>query len=189
MKQSIRSFIAIQLNKEIKEELKNIQDELKNLNLDVKWVEINNIHLTLKFLGNVELDDLEKIKSVLKNISLLFKPFEINLSDLSVFPKVDFPRVIWVGLNQGKKELSALTAALEEELKKLGIPAEEREFTPHLTLGRVRSSKNKDKLKTYLNSSTPNFRKSQKIKEITLFQSELKPQGPTYTVLASFFLP
>lgn len=189
MKQSIRSFIAIELNKEFKEELKNIQDELKNLNLDVRWVEINNIHLTLKFLGNVELGDLEKIKSVLKNISLLFKPFEINLSELGLFPKVDFPRVIWVGINHGKNELIRIASTIEEELKKLRIPSEEREFIPHLTLGRVRSSKNKDKLKSYLNFSKPNFPKSQEIKEITLFQSELKPKGPTYTVLGSFFLP
>ncbi len=186
MNQPIRSFIAVELNEGIREELKNVQEDLKKLNLDVKWVEINNIHLTLKFLGYADTQDLEKIKTILKETAVLFKPFEISLSDLGVFPKIDFPRVIWAGLNQGKDELIKIASVLEENLKKLGFTPEDREFSPHLTLGRVRSAKNKDKLKNYFTSSKPDFSKRQEIKTLTLFQSQLSPKGPTYTALASF---
>lgn len=188
MSQTIRSFIAVELNEDIKNELKAVQDELKKIGLDVKWVEINNIHLTLKFLGNINSDDLEKFKGVIKNVPAIFKPFEISLSALGIFPKVDFPRVIWVGLNKGKDELIKLSSYLEEELKRVGIASEERESIPHLTLGRVRSSKNKDKLKNYLNSAVFDFRNRQMIKEIILFQSRLSPKGASYTALGSFSL-
>lgn len=188
MSQTIRSFIAVELNEDIKNELKAVQDELKKIDLDVKWVEINNIHLTLKFLGNINPDELEKIKTGLKKISGIFKSFEISLSTLGIFPKVDFPRVIWVGLNKGKDELIKLSSYLEEELKKVGIASEERESIPHLTLGRVRSSKNKDKLKNYLSSSGFDFKNRQMIKEIILFQSRLSPKGASYTALGSFSL-
>lgn len=186
MNQTIRLFIAVELDQGIKEELKNIQEDLKKLVLDVKWVELKNIHLTLKFLGNVGLDDLEKVKLILKETTVQFKPFEINLSDLGVFPKVVLPRVIWVGINQGKNEVVNLTSVLERELEKIGFASENRKFSPHLTLGRVKSIKNKDKLKNYLNSAKYNFQKRQDITEIILFSSQLSSQGPTYAPLASF---
>lgn len=191
MNQGVRSFIALELNQAIKSELKSAQDELKKINLDVKWVEIDNIHLTLNFLGNLDLENLDKAKTALKNTSSLFKPFEITLSELGVFPKIDFPKVIWVGINQGKNELIKISSLLKEELKKFDFTLEDREFVPHLTLGRVRSPKNKNELKNYLISSRPDFTSKQEIKEVTLFKSELKPRGPVYTVLASFsfFLP
>ena len=191
MKPGIRSFMAIELNRDIKGELKIIQDKLKELDLDAKWVEINNIHLTLKFLGNVDWDNLEKVKAILKKTSILFKPFKINLSAVGVFPKVDSPRVIWTGIDKGKNEIIKIASLLDEELKKIAIPSEDREFTPHLTLGRVRSAKNKDRLKNYLGSLKLDFRAIQEVKEIILFQSKLNPAGPAYVVLSSFsfFVP
>ena len=181
----MRLFIAIELSEEIRNSLAQIQSHLKYAGADVKWVGKDNIHLTLKFLGEVTAEKAEKIKSILDEIAKQTKPFEISTKDIGVFPKIEFPRVIWVGLDKGANESKALAEKIDVALSKIGFQKETRTFTSHLTIGRVRSSKNKDALKEKLQSSnsqlpTPN---SQLITSVILYQSTLTPKGSIYTKL------
>lgn len=186
----MRTFIAIDLSKENKSKLAKIQDQLIKSNADVKWVEIDNIHLTLKFLGEVTDEYAGKVKEALDKIANGFKPFEISLSGLGAFPKLDYPRVIWVGLEKGKKETEEIAKKLEEELSKLGFAKEDRPFSAHLTIGRVRSGKNKETLKKIIEAlnRTPKTVNPQRVSQLVLYQSTLTPNGPIYTPLHSAIL-
>lgn len=183
----MRTFIAIDLSNETKEKLKLIQAELKRSDADVKWVDPENIHLTLKFLGEITEEQAGRIKETLNKIASNLKPFEITLSGIGAFPKLDYPRVIWVGIEKGKKETEEIAKRTEDELEKLGIEKEERAFTAHLTIGRVRSGRNKDALKDRVNSlnlqPTTYHLLPTNVNAIYLYQSTLTPKGPTYTPL------
>lgn len=183
----MRTFIAIDLSEENKTALTKLQDELKQTQADVKWVEPENIHLTLKFLGEVTDEYVGKVKEALDKAAAGFRPFEISLSDIGAFPKLDYPRVIWVGVEKGKKETEELAAKIEEELGKLGFSKEDRPFAAHLTIGRVRTGKNKEILKEKIqnNKGRPQWAAptSQLISNVILYQSKLTPSGPIYTPL------
>ena len=178
----MRTFIAIELSKEVKDDLAKLQHELNKADADVKWVKPENIHLTLKFLGEVGEDKIEDMKKVLDGISGKNKPFELSLFKLGAFPSINSPRVVWVGIDKGCGESEQIAKSIEDELEKLDFPKEERPFNAHLTLGRVRSGKNKAMLKERL-SATEVRPKSCRINDITIFQSILTPKGPIYSPL------
>lgn len=180
--ETVRSFIALELTAEIQEQLAQIQNELKKSGADVKWVNPSGIHLTLKFLGNVSLKLLEEIKKVINQLAEDHQRFEIELSQLGAFPKIEYPRVIWVGIKQGKEQAVQLAQDLEKRLMNLGFSPEKRTFNPHLTLGRVRSAQNRVQLKSLLQSTTF-AQKIMSAEKITLFKSTLKPQGAIYQPL------
>lgn len=182
----MRTFIAIELSDEIKNTLSQIQSHLKYSGADVKWVEKDNIHLTLKFLGEIDEKKCEKVKAALEGTAQSTKAFEISLKDIGAFPKIDFPRVIWVGLDKGAKESTELAKKVDEALSKLGFPEETRPFAAHLTIGRVRSPKNKLALKEKIESLQgpgSNSQGPEIISSIFLFQSKLTPAGPIYSKL------
>ena len=178
----MRLFIAIELSQSIRDELARIQFHLKYSAADVKWVEKDNIHLTLKFLGEVPEEKVEKIKSILDGTAKEMKSFDISLKDIGAFPKIEYPRVIWVGLDKGVVESKGLAEKIDEELSKIGYEKEPRPFAAHLTIGRVRSAKNKAALKEKISSITP-IPGSQLVTSITLFKSTLTSNGPIYTKL------
>ncbi len=201
----MRTFIAIELPQEIKSSLAKLQEQLKQSNADVKWVEPQNIHLTLKFLGEIDEQKLDKITRIIKDTSIARDVFSIRISSLGAFPKintstalsinperaqasrrVNFPRVLWVGIDQGDKETKEIAKTLEEKIQKLGIPKEDRPFSSHITIGRVRSPKNKENLVQLLNKLAGNLTAEGLefvATKITLFKSKLSPKGPTYEVL------
>jgi 2'-5' RNA ligase len=182
----MRAFIAIELPKEVKEVLRDVQERLKASGADVKWVEPKNIHLTLKFLGEISDEQLHKITAILNDISKDKKSFLIRLSSLGAFPKINSPRVIWIGIDRGQQETKALAQALEEKIEKIGIPQEDRPFSSHITIGRTRSNLGRDKLVAQLNNLADYFKKMPQeltVDKITLFKSTLAPQGPIYEVL------
>src|SRR3990167_7792589 len=121
----MRTFIAIELPSEIKDSLRRLQEKLKASKADVKWVEPNNIHLTLKFLGEIEDKKLEKITQIIDDTAKEKNKFQIHISSLGAFPKIDFPRVIWVGVETGDKETKQVAEELEEKTAKIGIPKED----------------------------------------------------------------
>ena len=179
----MRAFIAIELPKEIKEALAKLQELLKKTGADVKWVEPQNIHLTLKFLGEINETQFDKIITALTETAQNFAPFDIRISSLGAFPKIIYPRVIWVGVDKGDNESGKIASWLEE---KIGIPKETRDFSSHITIGRVRSPKNKadlikdmENLKDYFGRINTEF----KVTKISLFKSSLSPKGPTYEIL------
>ncbi|OGW84245.1 MAG: 2'-5' RNA ligase [Omnitrophica bacterium RIFCSPLOWO2_01_FULL_45_10] len=182
----MRTFIAIELSAQIHESLAQIQAHLKYSGADVKWVENNNIHLTLKFLGEVDDKKVEEVKANLEAIAKETRPFEITLKDVGAFPKIDYPRVIWAGLDKGVQESKVLAEKIDEALSGIGFEKEARPFAAHLTIGRVRSPKNKAALKEKilsLHSTSYAACPKQSINSIFLFQSTLTPSGSIYTKL------
>ena len=182
----MRAFIAIELPQEIKDALAHIQEQLKISGADVTWVQPQNIHLTLKFLGEIDDKKLEEIISILENATQNKNPFSTRLSSLGAFPKINFPRVIWVGIDKGDAETKQIAKVLEEKIAKIGIPPETRPFSSHITIGRVRSSLNREKLVKNLNDLADSFGKENLeflVTKTTLFKSTLTPKGPIYEAL------
>jgi len=176
----LRAFIAIELSSEVQLKLAAIQERLKKSEAHVKWVEPKNIHLTLKFLGYITESQLKDIFQAADASVKGIAPFILSFSGLGAFPNSGNPRIVWVGIEKGKEMLALLNRDLEEMLKRNGFPEEEREYHPHLTLGRVKSSQNKDKLIEFAKLEKDCSSGSMEVKEITVMQSILKPGGPEY---------
>lgn len=180
---TIRAFIAIELTGQAHDELACLQSALQKAGADVKWVEPENIHLTLRFLGDLVPEKAEELKKVLAEIAAGSKPFELTIKDVGAFPGLASPRVIWAGMGLGAAESARIAEAIETKLLTIGMPGEERKFHPHMTLGRVRSPKNCEKLRGII--ETTKFEASSKIyvDHLTLFRSQLTMRGPVYTPL------
>ena len=182
----MRIFIAIPLPASTKAFLKGIQEQLKESGSDVKWVETENIHLTLKFLGEAADDQLSKAALILEEVAKDTPSFAIGVSSLGAFPRISSPRIIWAGVDKGAKEAGDIAKTLEERLSLIGIPKEERGFSAHITIGRTRSGLNLGRLSKALEEiSLSEERQGQEFTaaRITLFQSTLTPKGPIYAAI------
>ena len=184
--EEIRSFIAVEVPQHLRAKLEEVQRELKRADADVRWVRPESIHLTLKFLGSISGEELEKLAGVIAPIIPLWAPFEVRLHGLGCFPSSRSPRIVWVGIEQGSAEASSLQKAVENQAAGVGFPPETRPFKPHLTLGRIRSSKGKDSLAQAVENRRDVAIGSFWVNEVYLFKSELKPSGAIYTKLRTF---
>jgi len=185
----IRAFIAIELSSEILHRLDQVAKELKSklINMPVRWVPADNIHLTLKFLGDVSIANLEMLTKILGGVVSVHHSFEISAGGLGAYPKIHQPRVIWIGL-EVPPELLAIQHNLELETARLGYTREERPFSPHLTLGRV--SRNATPAETQaiskvLETTKVGFLGATRVKTVFLFRSDLNPGGAVYTRIFS----
>ena len=181
----IRAFIAIDLPPDVQNCLAQISEELIDQlgEKSVRWVPVENIHLTLKFLGDVSLNNLDVLKEILSSETATQKPIEISIGRLGAFPKVRRPRVIWVGI-EAPPELLALQRSIEGRTIKVGYPPDERDFSPHLTLGRVsRTASPEDvrKIGDVLSTSLVGFLGAAWVKAIHLYKSDLQPSGAVYS--------
>ena len=176
----LRTFIAIEIDPPHKQKLTNLISTLKQSDSEVKWVNGTQMHLTLKFLGNIEETKVQEISDALTSIANSTREFTITLSNIGTFPNVKRPRVIWIGIDKGKNELKLLAGQIETELEKLGFPKETRDFKSHLTLGRVRSPKNLKNLTKLLTEVSFQSESAIKINKLILFQSTLTPKGAIY---------
>ena len=184
----MRCFIAISLPDERKAEISGIQERLKTAGADVSWTRPEGMHLTLKFLGDLEEKIISKIERSLDMAVDGITTFTLSVSGVGIFPDMRRPRVIWIGLNEDGSNLIKLHKGVGEELRKIGFPAEERRFTPHITLGRLRSNKNKDRLFELIEEEKTAELGSFKVSEVHLIKSELRPSGAIYTELYSVML-
>jgi len=185
----IRSFIAISLSPEIYQHLDEVGAKLRDRlpEAPVRWVPIRNIHLTIKFLGNVSVSNLEVLKKILHAEVSRHAPFEISVGELGAFPSNRRPRVLWVGV-EAPPELHALQHGIETEMARLGYAREERPFSPHLTLGRVARNAESDDLRQIgqvLDSCKVGFLGATRVREVHLYRSDLQPGGAVYTRLFS----
>ncbi|MDO8580288.1 MAG: RNA 2',3'-cyclic phosphodiesterase [Candidatus Omnitrophota bacterium] len=142
MSESIRSFLTIELSDEAGQFLDDIQIKLKRTGGDVRWIKPKNIHLTLKFLKEIEREKIDDVVTAVAESLKDIKSFEAQLSELGVFPDMHRPRIIWAGLKDPAGEINHLVGKIELALQPLGFPKEDRDFQAHITLGRVRSLKN-----------------------------------------------
>jgi len=184
--EKVRSFIAVNLNPEIKEYLTSLQANLNVPETKIKWVKKNNLHLTMKFLGDISLEQTELIKLILKEITSRYSPFTIKLfSNAGIFPTYKMPRIIWVGIKEGANQLNELYNSVETMLYKEGFPRENKEFSSHITIGRVKFIRDKTNFIQILKRiEVNNF--TQEVGSIDLMESELTPNGPIYNITAKF---
>lgn len=185
----IRAFIAIDLSEEIQTQLQEIISELtrKTGDAPVRWVPVENIHLTLKFLGDVSVANLDMLKEILGNISANHSKFSISVGGIGAYPKPHQPRVIWVGV-EAPPELISVQRNIEAEAARLGYTRERRPFSPHLTLGRVSRSASAKEVRTIadvLEAYKLGFVGVTRVNEIFLYRSDLRPSGAVYTQLFS----
>ncbi|RLF07828.1 MAG: RNA 2',3'-cyclic phosphodiesterase [Thermoprotei archaeon] len=183
----IRSFISIDIDKpEIVEKIKRVQGLLKDKNTRIKLVEPENLHLTLRFLGEISANEVEEIISALSKIQ--DKSFSIYLKNLGAFPSIPRARVVWIGVSEGADQLKELSHKVNTIIDSLRIGYKDsKEFTPHLTIGRIKSKPSQRLIKTLLENSDVDIGKVE-VKDFRLKQSILTPRGPIYKTLHSFKL-
>jgi 2'-5' RNA ligase len=178
----IRSFLAFELPPEIKNMVARVSEELRQSTLSARWVKVDNIHLTVVFMGNIETEDIPAIAQGVKEVCEAFGPFDLSLKGVGCFPNRRNPRVLWLGLDGDLEPMSDFRDALQGHLTGFGIKEERRKFKPHLTLGRFRKPKKMDSKEDQLLSKYEDLSSSVcSLKELILFKSELKPTGAVYT--------
>jgi RNA 2',3'-cyclic 3'-phosphodiesterase len=178
-----RTFISVELSKPIRDRIVALQDELARAGTDVKWTEPENIHVTLLFLGEVPNEELPEICRVVSETLQDSGPFALSVQGAGCFPNVRRPRIVWVGVGTGTQELVRIHDDLEEPLFHLGFRKEDRKYTPHITLGRVRSDRPTEKLSAALQQHAGWQAGEMHVNEIHVMGSELTRDGPVYTVL------
>jgi RNA 2',3'-cyclic 3'-phosphodiesterase len=183
----MRLFIALdaqEMDFDPEVALKKLKINLKNKDLEFRWVPQKNYHITINFLGEVEIEKLSELKSMLQELSQMHPPFLLKLGGLGAFPTIKEGRVIWMGV-QNSKFLRSLQQDCEERLKTLGFSLEERDFRPHLTLARLRSPRQlADLLSPLINQKFGDL----KVMRITLYESKLAGSFPVYEPLEKFEL-
>ena len=184
----IRAFIACDIPEALLEKISSIQDKLKGLDAEVGWTKVSSIHITLKFLGDIEEEIIEKVADVIAEATTGQPPFEIYIKGSGAFPNLKNPRVVWIGVEYLNKGLMHIQQALDGRLKALGFEPEEREFRPHLTLGRVKGTKGKERLSSAVSGLKDIEIGSFTVDRVILYKSELKPTGAVYTKLREVFL-
>jgi len=182
----MRCFIAIELPENVKSALSDIEGKLKKINADIRWVKPDNIHLTLKFLGNVEEETVGKIAKLMEKICSRYNSFYLEIKGVGMFPDKKYPRVLWIGV-MDNNILETLQKDIEDSMATIGFEKEKR-FNAHLTLGRFRSSKGKDALLDAIKELESNNYGTINVKSISLMKSDLHPEGARYTKIAEFLL-
>jgi len=182
----MRAFIGLNLPHDILLKLSGLQTLLKETHADVTWVKQTNLHITLKFLGEINSKQLKKVCLALKKTAEVNHCFMSNLAELGVFPDARSIRLIWVGLDQKNQKIKQLAASLEDALEELKLAQEKRGFSAHITIGRVRSGLNLNKLSQEINTMRLYFADTNthfKIDKITLFESRITACGLAYEAL------
>jgi 2'-5' RNA ligase len=185
--QNIRTFIAVRIPDSIRDRIAKLQTELRKHGADIKWVRPESIHVTLKFLGDVEETRMEEVGEAVEKAVEHIPPFVVSVNGLGTFPNDRRPRVLWVGVDQGDGELVDMAKRIEDSLSVLGFEKEERRYSAHLTMGRVRSPRRIGETVRAMHVSDFSggaFR----VEEVFVMKSDLKPTGAVYTALKTIKL-
>lgn len=178
--QKIRVFIAVDMP--VTQKASEVINELKKININAKIVEIENMHLTLKFLGDIDENLTDDIEKIIKESIGDNQPFEITLKSMGVFPNQNYIKVAWIGVEDAET-LKTIAETIDKKLQSLGFKKEKRPFSAHLTIARIKSAKNKEKLIELIHKYQNIELQKIKINKIFLKKSILTPTGPIYTNL------
>jgi len=178
----IRSFIAFDLNNEpMLQRFREVQDKLVKTGADLKLVEPRNIHITMRFLGDIRLTMVDSVHEAMKKVS--FSVFNCEVQGLGVFPDLRYPRVVWAGIRKGADELKSVFNQLEPNLRQLGFRPDPKGFSPHLTLARVKTGRNKTQLASCVEDLADYDFGVVRADCLRLKKSVLTPKGPVYSTL------
>lgn len=182
MRHAIRTFVGVEVSAQVRTRAGQLMARLGTTGAKVKWVELHNLHLTLKFLGDVDARELPQVCSAVAKAVRTLPAFEIELVGAGAFPTAARPRTLWMGVGRGTEGLIEIHERLEQELAGLGFRREGRRYQPHLTIGRVRGEQAEAvaAIVTEL-ASFPGGVSS--VDEVVVFSSELARQGPTYQAM------
>jgi len=188
MAETIRTFIAIPLPEHVIEAIGNIQNRIKKTGLTMRWVKPGNIHLTLKFLGDIRPEMVGPITHCMRTCGNEYAPADLSSKGLGVFPGLKRPRVLWTGINGETDLLKAIQKRLDQSLGETGIPNDQRPFKGHLTLGRFKGHPDSKKLMAALKEFADFETGSFSADALHLYKSDLTPQGAVYSVLETISL-
>jgi len=178
----IRSFIAFDIkDKGILERLSEAQEKLRRTGADLKLVRLENIHITMRFLGNIEPNIVDKIFNQMEQVS--FTPFDVEIRGVGAFPKPQYVRVVWAGIQSGVKNLKDISGQLEPRLRSLGIKPDTKGFSPHITIARVRKGFRNPELAQCLSQLADYEFGVTKLNCLKLMKSVLTSKGPVYSTL------
>ncbi len=177
----MRLFIAIDISDAVRQQLREFVREVSRAVRGANWTKIENIHLTLKFLGHVEDENIEVIQSSLQEIASRHASFDLDLIGAGAFPNARAPRVLWIGAHDQSGTLYRLQADVESEMNSLGFSPEDRAFTAHLTVGRIKHPALNSKLALALEGVNSRSFGFARISELMLIESRLHPNGAVYT--------
>ena len=179
----IRTFIAIELPDKIQSDIRQLKHSFLPYRFDIRWVKPLNMHLTIKFLGDVDPADLDTIGKLLSDIAGNFPSFDLIPRGLGVFPSLKRPRVIWIGIAGQTDVLGSIQQSVNGGLNEIGFITEKRPFRGHLTFGRIKSRVDQDRLLDALHAQQKFVSKAFTVENLVMFKSELTPSGPIYTKL------
>jgi 2'-5' RNA ligase len=186
---AIRSFLAFELPYEIRQTLSAVSEDGRAAPLNIRWVRVANIHLTVVFMGNIEEARIDPIKELARGVCDQYAPFRIQVNGAGLFGSRRNPRVLWIGLGGDMDRMSSFREDLQKGLAPFGIKEERRPFRPHLTLGRFRKGAKADSALNDLLSKYQDLNGPECIlREFVLFKSDLKPDGAVYTRLGAWSL-
>ena len=185
MPESIRSFIAFDIESEaVRKNLSTMQNLLAQTGADLKLVEPQNIHVTVRFLGDITPATAERIFTEMQQAQ--FTPFNVQITGLGAFPDLRYPRVVWAGITEGAEHLKIIFNQLEPRLRSLGFAPDPKGFNPHLTIARVKSGRNKAQLSEFLAKNANYAFGAIRAECLKLKRSDLTPRGPVYSMLRQY---
>lgn len=183
----IRAFIAVNISDDQRRSVDELLGKVKGYDVRVKWVDVGNLHVTLKFLGDTDEKILPDMYAAIEDSLTGEESFDLSFDGLGCFPNLNRPRVFWVGIENGFSNLKELSRKVEGAVRPFGFEPEKRKFSAHLTIGRVKDPRNIDLLTT--DYGRMEFAAgASKISNVVFYQSTLRPSGPMYTPLRTFEL-
>lgn len=182
----LRAFLAIDIDEDLKAKIYKVIKEFKQIDANIKYVDLENLHLTLKFFGDIDTEGIDLLSSKIFNVVNDFDSFKIKIKGCGAFPNTKRIKVIWLGL-EDDEIVKKLHDELDKEFVKLGFD-KDKKFSSHLTIGRMKSAKGKNKVKSTIEEFSDVEIGEMSVDKIILKKSTLTPQGPIYEDLEIFEL-
>ncbi len=183
----MRCFLGTELPQGVKKNVGEARDLFGSLDADIKVVKDENLHLTVKFLGQIKERDISKV-DVLENRLEDLEPFDLEIRGMGSFPNMDYMKVLWVGAGKGGRRFKEIISKTDKALVKKGFKKDKNDPVPHITIGRVKSGRNKELIRSKLKEWEDRNFGSMKVNNITLFESNLTPDGPIYKKIKDYEL-
>jgi len=183
-----RLFIALELSDRQKDEVSALQQKLKNSMPEVRWVSREGMHLTLKFLGEIDAERIEQVKAAMDEAAPSVDKFEVSFGCSGIFPSTRKARVFWLGITDGEAEVLKLAEKTDNALSGYGFEPEKRKFKPHLTIGRARGAVREESVDYFIRQGESFQTGPVKVESVVLFESELTAQGAIHTPLYKAYL-